>query len=158
MPRGCQWTSDDWYNARRYADIQAEAMRQMLRRENFRRQPAPEPQVVEKVVYVEAPPQRTPEELAAIREKARRDHEQWLAEQHAKWALEAEYGSESYIRHRYYFSWSQIIEEYRRKYKCSAPQARQIIAWHYTEESFERYEDERIEKAMGHRDYGNSMP
>lgn len=158
MPRGYQWSWSEIRNAERMANIQAEAIRQAIRKENLHRPPAPEPQVVERVVYVEAPPQRTPEELAAIREQARRENQQWFAEQHAKWALEAEYGSASYIRHRYYFSWNQIIEEYRRKYKCSAPQARQIIAWNYTEESFERYEDERIEKLMGHRDYGNSMP
>ena len=109
---------------------------------------------MERVVYVEAPPKPTPEEEAASRAWARREVDKLYAEYHAKRALEAEFGSESYLYNRYWFSWRRIIEDYQRKYKCSAPQARQIMVWTYTEESFERYEDERIEKLMGHRNYG----
>lgn len=173
---GCQWSYDDLYNARRQAEIQAEANAKAFRREQerldkiqarrayeaeqARRREESYARVMAECAahqgILERAARNNPEVTRRHAEEFERHARERRAKDHAERALEAEFGSESYICNRYWYSWKEIVEEFEQKYNVDPPTARQIIVWRYTEDSFEKWEDDMIEEFMGHRRTGTA--
>lgn len=163
MPSGFQWSAEDLYNARKAADIQADAVRQAyqdIQKQQERdaaraaqRQYNPREQVRERPM-----PKPDPHpECAGIRALLAAPHQEaWLketiAQTRAKNARDAVPGSAKWILNRYgNQNWLAKIKEYRKKYHCSKEEAEQMIVRDFREEEWEHLKNERVEELLGYR-------
>ena len=163
MPHGFQWSSEDLYNARRAADIQAEAVRkayQDIQKQQERdaaraaqRQYNPREQVREPRL----PKPDLHPECAEARNRMAAPHDRaWLketiAQMRAKNARAAAPGSAEWIRNRYgNENWIAKIKEYRKRFSCSEEEAAQLIVRNFREEEWEHLKNERVEELLGYR-------
>ena len=148
MPHNCQWSYEELHNARRQAEIEAEAMRKVLREEQNRRDREAQRQAYSSrcsrgTSAVEEPPRPMNPDVAAIRrwqaeDKVRREHARWIFEHrysiNRTW-LEVRYGYEN-VR--------EVINRTKQSYHCGFQGAIQIMCRNF-EEDWMDYRDRLLE-------------
>jgi len=147
MPHNCQWSYEELHNARRQAEIEAEAMRKMLREEQKRRdrEVQRQAQVSAKSPSVLEEPARRPSEAAEAiykmqrDDKTRREHARWIFEHRnsidRRW-LEVRYGWEN-VR--------EAINRTKKSYHCGVQGAIQILCRNFVEEDWMDCRDRLLE-------------
>lgn len=155
MPHGFQWSLDEIRNAERMAQIQAEAVRQAMRKE-LQSRPTPASSVY-------TPPQPKPEPVRRGRVKPKwpkiyqkskpeLSTKEYLAEGRAVEAKGAQFGSRYYIEQRYGKKvFNRKAEELSKQQGCSLAEAENRLVSTYSEESWIADEDELVERFLGNR-------
>ena len=159
MPRGYQWSHEDYRNAERAAKIQAQAIIEAQRKEQARQER--EARRYTSTPHVEAPrskPAPAPRVYLSAYEEARAKKEadermaHRIAKMRAEKATAAIFGTEEYIHNRYgHVVWTGKVTEYRNKFACSEEEAVTLLVRDYKEEEWVPLEDPLIEMYMGHR-------
>lgn len=155
MPHSYQWSHEDYRNAERVAQIQAQAIVEAQRKEQERLE-----REARRTVHstpVEAPPRSYP--VRSPRTRTERDREESearvctsIAKMRAEKAMAACFGSADYIHNRYgHKVWLGKITEYRNKFGCSEEDAIIRVVRDYKEFEWAHLEDPLIEQFMGHR-------
>lgn len=155
MPHGYQWSHEDYRNAERAAQIQAQAIVEAQRRERERLE-----REARRTVHsapVETPPRSHPVRPPHIRTERDREESEArvcasIAKMRAEKAMAANFGSADYIHNRYgHKVWLGKITEYRNKFGCSEEDAVILMVRDYKESEWAHLEDSLIEQFMGHR-------
>lgn len=162
MPHGYQWSHEDYRNAERAAQIQAQAIaeaqrkaRQEQEKEFLRRKVEASRRYQSSTsrsstpirpVYLSPHDKKRGEERSAERVRTN------VAKMRAEKAMAADFGSAEYIHNRYgHAVWLGRITEYRNKFGCSEEAAVVLMVRFYKESEWAHLEDPLIEKFMGHR-------
>lgn len=158
MPHGYQWSDEDYRNAERAAQIQAQAIVEAQRKEQARLEREARREV-RRAAPSEAPVGTSPVSttpssfvLERVWREAEAENARAIAKMRAEKAMRATFGSAEYIHNRYgHVVWCGKITEYRNKFGCSEAEAVTLIVRNYSESEWAHLEDPLIEAFMGHR-------
>ena len=161
MPHGFQWGPEDLYNARRAAEIQAQALEAAARRlqkeqeRDARRAAQRQPETRERVERAPLP-RMSPESAAAHRIASAAYRAARLKEDQARGRANVVKnsvpGSLSWIRSRYGNpNWVAKVKEYQERFGCTKEEAEQLVVRDFKEEEWRHLEDERVEELLGNR-------
>ena len=149
MPHNCQWSYEELHNARRQAEIEAEAMRKVLREEQNRREREAQRQAYSSrcprgTSYVEEPPRGPNPEFEAAMQII---NAQKQLKEKARWIFERRYSiTRVWLEQRY--GWKNVWEAIKRtvrSYHCNLDEAVQILCRNYAEEDWKDCIDTRLE-------------